>query len=64
MNLRFAKVGLLPSKKNYLICFNESPLKMMKIAFHFILKTLFVLKTCKFLSWLLGQAEKTASLER
>ena len=32
------KVGLLPSKKIYIICFIESPLKMMKNAFYFILK--------------------------
>ena len=31
------KVGLSPSKKNWFICFNESPLKMMKNAFYFIL---------------------------
>ena len=32
------------------ICFNESPLKMMKNAFYFILKALFVLMIFKFLS--------------
>ena len=32
------KVGLSPSKKIGLICFNESPLKMVKNAFYFILK--------------------------
>ena len=36
------KVGFSPSKKNYFICFNESPLKMMKNTFYFILKALFV----------------------
>ena len=35
--------------KFFFICFNESPLKMMKNAF-FILKALFVLKIIKFLS--------------
>ena len=30
--------------KNYFICFKDSPLKMMKNAFHFILKVIFVLK--------------------
>ena len=44
------KVGLSPSKKNGVICFIESPLKMMKNAFYFILKALFVLKIFKFLS--------------
>ena len=32
------KVGLSPSKKIGLICFNESPLKMVQNAFYFILK--------------------------
>ena len=32
------------------ICFIENTLKMMKNAFYFILKTLFVLKIFKFLS--------------
>ena len=44
------KVGLSLSKKNSAICFIESPLKMMKNAFVFILKALFVLKIFKFLS--------------
>ena len=35
------KVGLLPSKKNCFIYFNESPLKMMKNAFYFILIAFF-----------------------
>ena len=43
---------------------NESPLKMMKNAFYFTLKALFVLKIFKFLSWLFGHVEKTARLER
>ena len=46
------KVGLSPSKKVCFIYFNESPLKMMKNAFHFMLKALFVLKILKYLSWL------------
>ena len=41
------KVGLSPSKKNCFICFNENPLKMMKKAFNFTLKALFVLKIFK-----------------
>ena len=44
------KVGLSPSKKVYFIYFNESPLKMMKNAFYFMLKALFVLKILKHLS--------------
>ena len=46
------KVGLSPSKKNCFIYLNESPLKMMKNAFYFILKALFILTIFKFLSWL------------
>ena len=37
-------------KKIFFICFNESPFKMMKSAFYFILKAPFVLKIFKFLS--------------
>ena len=47
-------------KKKYLICFNESPLKMMQNAFYFILKALFVLKIFKLLSRLFGHVEKRA----
>ena len=43
------KVGLSPSKKSFFICFNDSPSKMMKNAFYFILKALFLLKIFKFL---------------
>ena len=39
-------------KKCFYICFNESPLKLMKNAFYFILKALFVLKIFKFLSYI------------
>ena len=41
------KAGFSPSKKNYFKCFNESPLKMMKNAFCFILWAFFVLKIFK-----------------
>ena len=44
------KVGLSPSEKMCVVFFIESPLKMMKNAFHFILKALFILKIFKFLS--------------
>ena len=53
----------LPTKI-FFACFDESPLKMMKNAFYFILKSLFVLEIFKFLSWLLGHVEKTTWLER
>ena len=54
--------GALQGLRQFLI--TESPLKMMKNAFYFTLKALFVLKIFKFLSWLLGHVEKTARLER
>ena len=44
------KVGFSPSKKNSVVCFIENPFKMMKNAFYFILKALFVLKIFQFLS--------------
>ena len=58
------KVGLPTSKNILFICFNESPLEMMKNVFYFILKVLFVLKTFKFLSYHFGHVEETALLER
>ena len=58
------KVGLSPSKKVCVICLIESSLTIMKNAFYFILKALFVLKIFKFLSWLFGHVGKTAWLER
>ena len=60
----FLKVGLSPSKKNFFIRFNNSPSRMMKNAFYFILKALFFLKIFKVLSWLFGHVEKMAWLER
>ena len=36
--------------KKCVICFNDSPSKLMKNVFYFILKTLFFLKIFKFLS--------------
>ena len=58
------KVGLSPSKLIWVICFIDSPLKMMKNSFHFILKSSFHLEIFKFLSWLSGHAGKTTWLER
>ena len=46
-------VGLSPSKKNCVICLIESPLKMMKNVFYFILKACFF-------SPLFGHVGKTA----
>ena len=62
-NLSALKSDTHLSKKSF-IGFNESPLKMMKNAFYFILKAFFVLKIFKFLSWLFGQVEKIPWLEK
>ena len=61
--LKVVKVGLSPSKNFCVICFIESPLKMIKNSF-FILKALFVLQIFKFLSWLFSHVGKIAWLER
>ena len=50
--------GSLSSFRQFLA--TKSPLKMMKNAFYFTLKALFVLKIFKFLSRLLGHVENTA----
>ena len=42
--------GVSPSKKNYFIFFNESPLKMMETTFYFLLKALLLLNIFKLLS--------------
>ena len=54
------KDGLSSSEKILLICFNESSLKMMKNAFYFILKALFILKIFKFLAWHFVHVEEMA----
>ena len=56
----YFKVRLSPTKNICVICLIESPLTMMKNAFYFILKALFVLKLFKFLSRLFGHVGKTA----
>ena len=56
--MKVFKVGLSPSKKHDFVCFNESPLKIMKNAFYFKLQTLFVLKIFKFLYWLFGHVKR------
>ena len=56
--------GLSPPKQIALFVSIESPLKMRKNTFYFILKAFFVLKIFKFLSWVFDHVEKTASLER
>ena len=42
--ISWLKVGHSPSKKVGFVCFNESPLKVIKNAFYFMLKTLFILE--------------------
>ena len=58
----FLLKGALESLRPFLM--TESPLKMMKNAFYFTLKALFVFKIFKFLLWLFGHVQKTARLER
>ena len=48
--------GALWGLRQFLV--TESTLKIMKNKFYFTLKTLFVLKIFKFLSWHFGQVEK------
>ena len=59
----FSKVGLSPSKNFFVICLTESPLKMMKNAFYFILTALLVLRILKIFSSLFCYVGKTAWLE-
>ena len=59
MNTELKSDSHLP-KKNFFIYFSDSPSKMMKNAFYFILKAPYVLKIFKFLSILFGHLEKTA----
>ena len=58
------KIRLSPITKKCFIGFNEISLKMIKNAFYFILKALFVLKVFKFLSWLFGHIEKITWLKK
>ena len=48
--------GALSGQRQFLAA--ESPLKMIKNAFYFTSKALFVLKIFKFLSWLFGHVAK------
>ena len=48
MYLVRVKVGLLGTKKVVFICFNESPSKMMKNAFYFMLKPFLFLRYLHF----------------
>ena len=53
--------GALSGLKHFLA--SESPLKMMKNAFYFTSKALFVLKIFKFLPWFLGHVAKRLDKE-
>ena len=57
------KAGILPPKNLGVFCFNEIPLEMMRIAFYFNLKPLFVFKILKFLFWLFWSCRKTTWYE-
>ena len=50
VTLKYLKSDSQLPKKTFFICFNDIPSKIMKNAFHFILKTFFVLKIFKLLS--------------
>ena len=52
-------IGLSSSKKMFKLL-QWKPFKVLKNAFYFILKALFVLQIFVFLSWLFNQVEKTA----
>ena len=58
------KIGLPPPKKKvcYLLVI-ERPFKIMKNAFYFVLKALFILKGFKFLSRLFGHVGKATWLQ-
>ena len=51
------KVGIPPCKKHCFSYFNESPFKIIKNAFYFIFKALFIFRLSKVLSWFLGHVE-------
>ena len=59
---KWNKVGFSPFQKCCFIYFNERSSKMMKNAFYFILKVLFVVKIIK--SWSFDHVAKTVWLER
>ena len=63
----FAKainVRLSLSKKLFFICVNDRSSKMIKNAFYFIVKALFVLKIFKFVFLLFGHVEKTVDSKK
>ena len=64
VSLKLLPLLTLTFKNNFVICFIERPLKMMKNAFGFILRALFILKIFNYLSWLFCHVGKTAWLGR
>ena len=63
IQLKVLKSGSHLPKKILFICFIESLLKMLKSAFYFILKALFVLKIVRYLSYF-GHVEVTALIRK
>ena len=61
LNLKF---GHSPSKKIYFIHFNEMTLKMMKNAFYFMLKALFILTILKFFALTLQSCRKNGLIRK
>ena len=59
-----SKGGLSPSKKKFVICLIESPLKLLKNNFYFVLKGFFVLKIFKFLSGHFGHVRKNSLIRK
>ena len=55
-------MGALSGLRQFLA--TKSPLKMVKIAFYFTSKALFVLKIFKFLSWLFGYGYVAKRLDK
>ena len=56
MSLHYILKGALSGLRQFLT--PETPLKLMKNAFYFTSKALFVLKIFKFLSWFFGHVAK------
>ena len=58
------EIRTLTLQKEMYFCFIERPLKIMKTALYFILKSLFVLKILKLLSWIFGHAGKRSLIRK
>ena len=60
--LSFAIKGALSGLRQFLA--TENALKMMKNAFYFTSKAIFILKTFNFLSWLFGHVGKRPNIDK